>query len=42
LYDFQQGTRHGAMAIAMRPVAAKLTAADIVNLTAYAASLPAR
>jgi cytochrome c553 len=42
LYDFQQGTRHGAMAAAMRPVAAKLTAGDIVNLTAYAASLPAR
>jgi cytochrome c553 len=42
LYDFQQGTRHGAMATAMAPVAAKLTASDIVNLTAYAASLPAR
>jgi cytochrome c553 len=42
LYDFQQGTRHGAMATAMRSVAAKLTASDIVNLTAYAASLPAR
>jgi cytochrome c553 len=40
LYDFQQGTRHGAMAAAMQPVTAKLTAADIVNLTAYAASLP--
>jgi cytochrome c553 len=42
LYDFQQGTRHGAMASAMRPVAARLTASDIVNLAAYAASLPAR
>jgi len=42
LYDFQQGTRHGAMATAMRPVAATLTASDIVDLTAYAASLPAR
>jgi cytochrome c553 len=40
LYDFQQGTRHGEMAAAMQPVTAKLTAADIVNLTAYAASLP--
>ncbi|HET7086726.1 MAG TPA: c-type cytochrome [Rhizomicrobium sp.] len=42
LYDFQQGTRHGEMAAAMQPVVAKLTAADIVNLTAYAASLKAR
>jgi cytochrome c553 len=39
LYDFQQGTRHGEMAAAMQPVVANLTAADIVNLTAYAASL---
>jgi cytochrome c553 len=39
LYDFQQGTRHGEMAAAMQPVVARLTAADIVNLTAYAASL---
>jgi cytochrome c553 len=39
LYDFQQGTRHGEMADAMRPVAAGLTASDIVNLTAYVASL---
>lgn len=42
LYDFQQGARHGAMAVAMQPVAAKLTASDIVNLTAYAASLPVK
>jgi cytochrome c553 len=42
LYDFQQGARHGAMATAMRTVTAKLTAGDIVDLTAYAASLPAR
>jgi cytochrome c553 len=42
LYDFQQETRHGEMAAAMQPVTAKLTAADIVNLTAYAASLPTR
>jgi cytochrome c553 len=42
LYDFQQGTRHGEMAAAMQPVAARLTGADIVNLTAYAASLPMR
>jgi len=42
LYDFQQGTRHGEMAAAMQPIVAKLTAGDIVNLTAYAASLPAK
>jgi cytochrome c553 len=42
LYDFQQGARHGAMATAMRRMAAKLSASDIVNLTAYVASLPAR
>jgi cytochrome c553 len=42
LYDFQQATRHGEMAAAMQPVVAKLTAADIVDLTAYAASLPAK
>jgi cytochrome c553 len=42
LYDFQQGTRHGEMAAQMQPVAAKLSAADIVNLTAYVASLPAK
>jgi cytochrome c553 len=42
LYDFQQGARHGEMAAAMQPVVAKLTAADIVNLTAYLASLPVR
>ena len=42
LYDFQQGARHGEMAAPMQPVVAKLTAADIVNLTAYAASLRAK
>ena len=42
LYDFQQGTRHGEMAAPMQPVVAKLTAADIVNLTAYLASLPVK
>ena len=41
LYDFQQGTRHGEMATQMQPVTAKLTGADIVNLTAYTASLKA-
>ena len=42
LYDFQQGTRHGEMAAPMQPVVAKLTAADIVALTAYLASLPVK
>lgn len=42
LYDFQQGTRHGEMAAAMTAVSAKLTASDIVNLTAYTASLKAK
>lgn len=42
LYDFQEGTRHGELAAPMRAVAATLTAADIVNLTAYLASLPVK
>jgi len=42
LYDFQQGARHGEMAAPMQPVVAKLTAADMVNLTAYLASLPVK
>ncbi|HUE65352.1 MAG TPA: c-type cytochrome [Rhizomicrobium sp.] len=42
LYDFQQGTRHGDMSAPMRQVATGLSGADMVNLTAYLASLPAR
>lgn len=42
LYDFRRGTRHGEQAAAMQPIVAKLTAGDVVNLTAYLASLPAR
>ena len=42
LYDFQQGARHGEMAAAMQPIVARLSAADIINLTAYAASLPVK
>jgi cytochrome c553 len=42
LYDFQKGTRHGEMAAAMRGVAARLSGADILNLAAYAASLPVK
>ena len=40
LYDFQQGTRHGTLSAPMRQVAAGLSNADLVNLTAYLASLP--
>jgi cytochrome c553 len=39
LYDFKSGTRDGKNAAAMRPVVAKLSDEDIVNLTAYIASL---
>jgi cytochrome c553 len=39
LYDFQQGTRHGELSAAMQPVVSGLSSANIVNLTAYAASL---
>lgn len=42
LYDFQQGTRRGEMAAMMAPVAAKLNAAGMVNLTAYLATLPVK
>jgi cytochrome c553 len=41
LYDFQQGSRHGDMADLMKKVAANLTNDDMVNITAYLASLPA-
>jgi cytochrome c553 len=39
LYDFQQGTRNGSSAPLMRPVVANLTEEDMVNITAYLASL---
>jgi cytochrome c553 len=42
LYDFQQGTRHGELSAPMREMTAGLSAADLVNLTAWLASLPAR
>ena len=42
LYDFQQGTRHGEQSAPMRQLAAGLSGTDLVNLTAYLASLPAR
>jgi cytochrome c553 len=41
LNDIQQGTRKGSMAALMKPVVAKLTPDDILNITAYVASLPA-
>ncbi|HLF10199.1 MAG TPA: c-type cytochrome [Gammaproteobacteria bacterium] len=40
LADFKQGTRHGAWAPLMSPVVANLTADDMLNLSAYLASLP--
>jgi len=40
LYDFQQGSRHGAWAALMYEVVENLTADDILNLSAYLASLP--
>jgi cytochrome c553 len=39
LYDFKSGTRDGRNAAAMKPVVAKLTDQDIIDLTAYIASL---
>ncbi len=42
LYDFQRGTRHGEQSAPMRQVAAGLSGTDLINLTAYLASLPAR
>jgi cytochrome c553 len=42
LYDFQQGTRHGELSEPMRQIAADLNANDLVNISAYLASLPAK
>lgn len=39
LYDFKSGARDGRNALAMKPVVARLTDQDIVDLTAYIASL---
>lgn len=41
LYDFKVGARHGDMADLMHKVAANLSGDDIINITAYLASLPA-
>jgi cytochrome c553 len=39
LYDFKSGARAGRNALAMKPVVGNLTDRDIVDLTAYIASL---
>jgi cytochrome c553 len=39
MYDMQAGTRQGAASKLMKPVVAKLTEEDFVNITAYVASL---
>jgi cytochrome c553 len=39
LFDMQQGTRNGLWTDLMKPVVAKLTAEDMLNLAAYTASL---
>jgi cytochrome c553 len=39
LYDFKSGTRAGCNAATMKPIVANLTDQDIVDLTAYIASL---
>jgi cytochrome c553 len=39
LYDMQQGTRKGAWTELMKPVVAKLTNEDMLNIAAYASSL---
>jgi len=40
LYDMQAGTRNGEWTQLMKPVVAKLTSEDIVNLLAYVSSRP--
>ena len=41
MYDMQAGARRGEWAELMKPVVAKLTNDDLVNIAAYVASLPA-
>ena len=38
LFDFQRGNRNGLWADLMKPIVAKMTAEDLVNITAYIAS----
>jgi len=40
LFDFQTGARNGLWADLMKPVVAKMTAEDLVNISAYVASKP--
>jgi len=40
LFGFKSGTRDGASAAMMKPIAASLTEDDFINLAAYLASLP--
>lgn len=40
LYDYKTGARHGRNAAIMKPAVEKLTDEDIVNISAYLASLP--
>jgi cytochrome c553 len=40
LYDFKTGARHGQNSSMMKPVVEKLTDEDIVDISAYLASLP--
>ena len=42
LHDMQTGVRKGTWADLMKPVVAKLTAEDMLNIAAYTASRPAR
>ena len=39
MYDMQMGARHGEWTELMKPVVAKLTEEDLVNITAYVSSL---
>ena len=40
LYDIEQGARHGGITDLMKPVVAKLSKADILDITAYVSSRP--
>ena len=40
LYDMQAGTRNGEWTQLMKPVVAKLTSEDLVNILAYVSSRP--
>ena len=40
LFDFQTGARNGLWSDLMKPIVAKMTAEDLVNISAYVASKP--